>query len=177
MPNKNKGKKIIKRVLYAVLSNVLYGFLVYCLYIWLVGYSPLYVYLGNLALIIVFLLWDEGFLRSFRSKKLVAQLKKELKNERAKEKYYRYVQFLFDGFVSFKTMLYLFYIFILVFSQIIDFYPALINEGLANFIFANRYSILLLIALDQLIGQFSQDRARIREISAEFEKNWTEIQD
>jgi len=28
---------------------------------------------------------------------------------------------------------------------------------LENFIFANRYSILLLIALDQLIGQFSKD--------------------
>ncbi|MCL2816861.1 MAG: hypothetical protein FWD39_00540 [Clostridiales bacterium] len=173
----DKLKKLFKRLMYAVFSNVLYGLLVYCLYIWVIGYSPLYVYLGNLALIVLFLVWDEGYLRSFRSKKIVMQLKRELKKEQAKEKYYRWVQFLFDGFVSFKTMLYLFYILILIFSQIVEFNPELINKDLADFIFANKYSILLLIALDQLIGQFSKDREKIRDVSAEFEKNWNESQD
>ena len=82
-----------------------------------------------------------------------------------------------DSFVSFKTVLYMFYIFILIFSQIIDFYPALVGENIGNFISANSYSILLLIALDQVIGQFSKDRERVGKISEKLKKDLVENQE
>jgi len=169
----NKIKKITKHLLYAIASNVLYGFAVYYIYVSLVGQSLLYVYVVNLALIVLFLALDEGTLKMWESKKIVMQLKKE----KDIKKSYRYIQLYFDAFVSFKTILYLFYIFVLIAAQIIDFYPAATNENLMNFVYANNYSILLLVAADQLAGQFSKDRGRIKKISAKIKKDLTESQE
>jgi len=163
----NKIMKLIKHLLYAVTSNVLYGVAVYYIYTALVGKSLVYVYLVNLVLIVLFLVLDEAVLRMWESEKFVMQLK----NEKNFRKDYRYIKLYFDAFVSFKTILYLFYIFILFAAQIINLYPTLINENLVNFVFANNYSILLLIATDQLIGQFLKDKRRIKKISAEIEKD------
>ena len=168
----NKTIKIIKHLLYIIFSNTLYGIIVYYIYAWLVGYSLLYVYIVNLALIIFGLILDEATIKTWNSKKLITDIKKM--KGKSREINYRLVRLIFDGFISFKTILYLFYIFILIAAQIIDFYPALISENLMNFIHANNYSILILIALDQLTGQFLKDRKRIKEISEKFEKDFTE---
>lgn len=170
---RDKLTKIIKHLVYALVSNVLYGFIVYFLYMALVGYSLLYVYLVNLALIILFLALDDVTLKAWESKRVLALIKKE----KDIEKGYRTIQLYFDSFVSFKTILYVFYVFILIVAQMIDFYPALISEGLTNFIFANRYSILILIAFDQLIGQFSKDRGRMKKISEKLKKDLFDDQD
>ena len=45
--------KIINYVLYVLLSNVIYGLLIFFVFTWLVRYSLLYAYLGNLSLIII----------------------------------------------------------------------------------------------------------------------------
>jgi hypothetical protein len=169
----NKIINIIKHLLYAIISNVLYAFVIYYAYIWLVGYSLLYAYLGNLGIIIIALTFDELTFKYFQSKKIVKQIKKE---KDIKKAYYTIQSFL-DSFISFKTILYLFYIFILIASQIIDFYPTLINENLVNFILANRYSILILIAFDRLIAQFSNEKRRIKEITAKLKKDLIENQD
>jgi len=108
----------------------------------------------------------------YESKKLVAMLTKE----KDIEKNYRLIRLQLDSFVSFKTVLYIFYIFILVFSQILDFYPELIGGNIGNFVNANSYSILLLIAFDQVIGQFSKDRERTAKISSKLEKELFENQ-
>jgi len=167
--------QIGKNIAYALSSNIIYALIVYFSYTWLAGYSLLLGYFGNLALIIMALVMDEGTLKMLRSKELVMSIKKE--KQKDIELALRLLKFLFDGFVSFKTVLYTFYVFILIVSQIIDFYPSLINPALENFIHANSYSILLLIAFDQIIGQFSKDRGRIKEVSAEFVKNWAENQE
>ena len=162
----NKIIQISNRILYVLFSNIIYGLIMYYVYTWLVGYSPLYAYFGNLALIILGLALDE-----FTLKMLQSEMEKDI------EKIYRYVQWMINNFVSFKKILYLFYVFILIFSQIIDSNPALVGEGLRNFILANSYSILLLIAVDALIGQFSKDRERMNKISAKLKKSLPENQD
>jgi len=165
--------KAIKHLLYAVISNILYGLAAYCIYILLIGQSLLYVYLANLALILLFLALDKSTLKVWESKKLVMMLQKEKDIKKA----YRYIQLYFDAFVSFKTILYLFYILILIAAQIIAFYPSIISENLMNFVFANNYSILLLIAADQLIAHFSKDRERMNMISTKIKKDLAEALD
>ncbi|MCL2638656.1 MAG: hypothetical protein FWD48_09845 [Oscillospiraceae bacterium] len=162
-----KLKKFFNHFTYAILSNTIYGFIVYFLYTWLIGFSLLYVYLANLALILLFLALDEGMLRILEPKKLAEMIKEDKNRERSS----RQILWVIDSFVSFKTVLYLFYILVLVAAQIIDSYPALLNENLMNFIHANNYSILVLIAADQLVGQFSKDRKRLNKISAKLKED------
>jgi hypothetical protein len=78
------------------------------------------------------------------------------------------------GFISFKTLIYLLYLFILIASQIIDFNPDLIGENLVNFIQANNYSILFLLAFDTLIGQFSKDKERMKKIAEKLKEDSSE---
>jgi hypothetical protein len=124
------------------------------------------------VLIILSLAVDEFSYSYFPSKKLAVQIKEAKDVEGS----YRSIQWLLDSFVSFKTMLYLFYIFILLISQIIDFYPdsVLAGGGFGNFILINRYNIVLLIAIDKLIKHFAKDRERMDYASAELKKNLAE---
>ena len=169
----NKIKQISKHLIYIIGSNIIYGLIVYCVFKWLSGYSLLYAYLGNIVLIVSGLALDEYSQKMFQSEDLV----KQLKEDKNSEKNYRLIQWIMDSFVSFKTILYLFYIFILIISQLIKFDPTLFSENIRNFIGANDYSILFLISLDTLIGQFSNDRERMKKISEKFKKSWSESQD
>jgi hypothetical protein len=102
-------------------------------------------------------------------------LAKQLRNEKDPdiEKTYHFIQrWILDNYVSFKTALYLFYIIILIVSQIIEFNPALVDEELGVFILASRYSILFLMAFDMLIGQFSKDRDNTKKLSEELRKHF-----
>jgi len=166
-------QRILKFILFALVTNIVYGIIIYFAFTWLVGYSLLLAYIGNLVIIVLALIVDELTLMFWQSSKLVALMK----NEEDVEKSYNFIQKYFDGFVSFKTVLYLFYIIILVVSQIVEFYPTIISENVADFIFANRYSILILIAFDQLIRQFSKDRRRIRRIEAKLKRDLAEGSD
>jgi len=166
----NKVKRITNYLIYGIFTNAIYGFILYNLCTWLSGYSLIYAYFGNFILIILGLMLDELFLKMFQSKWLVIQIK----NNKDMEINYNILKFIFNSFISFKLILYVFYILIMIISEIIELNSILINKNFENFIFANRYSILLLIALDQLIGQFSKDRERINKTSKNFEKNWNE---
>ena len=156
----NKFKKITGFLLYILFTNTIFGFILYYTFTWLVGYSPLYAYLGNLAFIILGLLMDDYVI-----KVLVRDL--QLK-KRAKKSEKALIISLLSSYISFKTVLYLFYIFILIISQIIKFYPDLLNEALGNFISANTYSILLLMSIDKIILQFIKDRSKMNEILEKF---------
>ena len=162
----NKIKQIGKHLFYILWSNVIYGLILYFLFTWLAEYSLLYAYFGNLSLIIIGLAIDAYFLKILQSKKLMMQLKEE--ND---AKNYRLIQRLVDSFVSFKTILYLFYVIILIFSQILTINPTFVGENISNFILANNYSILFLIAFDMLLGQFSKDKERMKEISENMKKS------
>ena len=168
-----KAAQRFRYLLYALITNIIYGFILYYVCTWLAGYSLLYAYLGNLALIVMGLAMDEYTLKIYRSKKLVEQIK----NEKDKEMNYRLVLWAMESFVSFKTVLYVFYILIMILAQVADFYPALMSGSLGNFILTTQYSIVLLVAFDMLAGQFSKDRKRMKKISTEFVERFAENQE
>ena len=165
-----KFKQMSRHLIYILGSNIIYGFIVYYVFMWLSDYSLLYAYLGNIVLIISGLAIDNYSQNVLQSSEFAMQLKKE-KN---KDKYYRMFQLLIDSFISFKTILYLFYVFILIVSQIVKFYPDLVSENIRNFIGANDYSILFLISLDSLAGQFINDKKRMKEASEKFKPVFNE---
>ena len=82
-----------------------------------------------------------------------------------------------DSFVSFKTILYVFYFFILLVSQVLIFNTALAGESLNSFILANNYGIVLLIAFDKIIKEFSRDRKEMTKNSDEIKQALAENQD
>jgi len=164
-----KQKKNIQVMLSSLVFVVVYGIIVYFVFVWLAKYSMLYAYFGNLALILLLLAIDEYMLKLLQSKDYFERLLKEKKWEEI----YGYIQ----KSISFKTELYFFYVLILIFSQILEFYPTLVGENLGSFILANNYSILLLVALDMLIQQYSKDRKRMKKITDELKKSLTENQD
>ena len=169
---KNKIKKLCRHLLYIICTNFIYGVILYNVCTWLAGFSLMHAFLGNLALILMGLALDEQNYKMFQSDYLYLQIA-QIEKEKDRERNYRIIQWMMDSFVSFKTVLYVFYVFILIVSQVIDFNPALVGEDLGNFIIANRYSILLLIAFDMIIGQFSKDKERMEEIAAKFRERYT----
>ncbi|MDR3069849.1 MAG: hypothetical protein LBU38_02405 [Propionibacteriaceae bacterium] len=168
-------KKTIPRSKYLLaelLGTVIYGVVIYFVFTWLAGYSLLYAYFGNLALIVLLIASEEYLLRALESEAIF----KRLSERETEEAAYRSLQKSIENNISFKTILYLFYVFILIFSKILETNPGLVGEDLSSFILSNNYSILLLIALDRLIGQFSNERERMNKLSAKLEKYFTENQ-
>ena len=169
----NAMRKIGKYFMYFLWSNAIYGLMVYNVFTWLSEHSILLAYFGNLALIIFGLSIDEYMQSALQSDKVIA----ELKAETGRKNGVRTIHWITDSFVSFKTSLYLFYVIILIISQIIRFDPSLVGENIRTFISANDYSILVLIALDTLIKQFLYDRDRMQTISENLQKALGDAQD
>lgn len=172
---RDKVKKTSKYILYALYTNLIFGLIYYFAFTWLVKYSLLYAYLGSVALIIIGLILDKYVRKMILSEKIAIQIK-DLKDE-DREKSYRIIQWLMDSFVSFKTILFVFYFFILVVSQIINIAPTLVNESFGKFIHANSYGIVLIIAFDRIAAQFAKDRKRMKKASEELDKALYENED
>lgn len=169
----NKIIQTSKFIVYDLIFIVIYGVILYFVFTWLAGYSLLYAYLGNIGLILLVIAVDEYIIKILQSEDAVSRLIKE--ND--KETDYSSIQGLMNNAISFKTELYLFYVFILIFSQIIEFSPTLVSANLSKFILANSYSILLLIAFDRILQSFSNDRERMKKMSANFKKSFSESKD
>jgi hypothetical protein len=161
-----KYKMINKYLALDLAVMLIYGLVLYFGFTWIAGYSILLAYLWNFALIFCALLLDAYTLKMVYKDKVKRMEYVDLliaKGYGAKKVY----GMLTGGFLSFKTIIYLFYLFVLIISQIIDFNPTLITENIANFILANNYSILFLVAFDMLINQFKNDKERMDRISEE----------
>ena len=165
-----KIKQIIKYAVYIIVSTSVYGLIMYLAYTGLAGFSLLLAYLGNLVLIIVALVWDELNFKVYDSLMHSKQTLEELKTSRT----FRYI---FESFISFKAALYLFYVLIMILSQIVGHYPTFMPDNLASFIAANEYSILLLVAVDLFSRQFKKDRKRAKAVYRKFEKAWSDDQE
>jgi hypothetical protein len=163
--------QLAKYVLYISLSNVLFALVVIVTYTVLSRISLFLSAVGNIALIIIWLLLDRRTHKLLDPQLIIDQIKHEKDAEGA---FRSYRLFYLDSFVSFKASLYLFYIFILLFSLVLDYYPGLVGAHLSSFLNANRYSIVLLVAFDELIRQFSKDRTTMKAITAEAERYWDE---
>ena len=162
----NGGDLVLKRIIfiakymfYTLVMAALYGYTAFFLiYRQLTDGSLLYTYIGNMVLIIIFLTIDYIIHGVLQSKGFIIT-----------EKNYRFARFLYlDSLVSFKTTVYLFYIIVLVVSQIISFRPTPANAEIANFFTTIEYGILFVIALDTLIGSVFKDMERIDGITAKF---------
>ena len=169
----SKIRQISNYLLFTLLFIAIYGSVLYFPFKWLSAYSHLYAFLGNFALIVIILAADELTLKMLQSEEFVMQMRKK----KDTEKIYHSLQKVFGNIISFKTGLYLFYVLILIGSLIIELDPTLVGENLGDFIHANNYSILLLIALDMLIGQFSKDRERMKKIPEKLKISLTEKQE
>ena len=168
-----KIMQISRNLIFSFLSIVILGVVIYFFTSWLTGYSLLYAYIGNLLLIIVILTTDELMQVYMQSDRFILQMKK---GKDIKKKYSS-VQWSLENFVSFKTDLYLFYIIVLIGSEIVNFYPALVKDDFNNFFLINRYNILLLFAFDSLIEKISENKEKMKKLSAKLKKSLSENQD
>jgi hypothetical protein len=166
-------KRAKNHLLYVIFSNIIFGFIYYLVFSQLVKHSLLAAYLGCLALIFIGLYLDKLILREIISEKTIVQIKNLSATDQ--EKNHRLIQTLLNSFVSFKTILFVFYFFILIASQVINIAPSLANENISRFITANSYGMVLLLAFDRIVGQFSKDREMIVEKSELFEVAMEEI--
>ena len=164
----NKVKEARKYLVYALVSNILFGTVYYFTFSWLSAYSLLYAYLGSLALIWIGLKLDEYMKKAITSEKVIADIKQL--GEVDREKNQRLMRWLMDSFVSFKTILFVFYLFVLIVSQIVMIDPSLVSKELNDFLTANSYGIVLLTAVDMIITQFSMDRREMKENAEVFER-------
>lgn len=163
-------KQVNKYFIYDILGTVIYGLILYFGFTWLSRLSLVYGYLWNFALVILTTLFDRYSIKNMQSDKMVMMMIEKYGIEKTK-------RMMTGGFITFKTLLYFFYIFILIASQVIKFNPTLISENLVNFILANDYSILFLLAFDTLIVQFSKDKERNNYILEKLNKYSSENQD
>jgi hypothetical protein len=172
-------KKLLKRSRFLVaelLAAAIYGVVLYFAFTWLARYSLLYAYFGSLTIMILVIAVEEYSIRKLESDDYLKKLSEQAQ-QKGNEKYYHSNA---EGFLynlSAKTTLYLFYVFILIFSKIAEYYPTLVSGDISAFIFANNYSILLLIALDMLIGQASKDRERMKRLLVKFKEYFPENKD
>jgi len=117
------------------------------------------VYIGNAIVIFFSLAVDKIIHGILESKKFVIT-----------KKNYRTARFFsLDTSVSFKAALYLFYIFALILSHVIELHPALVSDDIGVFFTTIEYGILLVIALDALMGQVSIDIDRVNRLNEKFD--------
>ena len=157
----DKIKRASKHIVYIVFTNIIFGILYYLVFKLLVGFSLLYAYLGCIALIIIGLLLDNLMIKELTSEKTIAKINSL--TEKDKKSNISLILLVFDCFVSFKTILFIFYLFIIIASQIINIAPSLVGENLTNFVTANSYGIVLLIAIDRMVGHFAKDKAEMKK--------------
>jgi hypothetical protein len=97
--------KINKYVIYDILGMLAYGLILYFGFTWLAGFALLYAYLWNFTLIICAVALDKYFDKMMKSDKMLMLIKEKYGAEKA-------ARMLTGGFISFKTLIYLFYPFI-----------------------------------------------------------------
>ena len=103
----------------------------------------------NSALIIVFLIEDRIGDYFMDRQKVKAPNEKQNIFMRGLKSYF--------NSVSFKTALYLFYIFILICSAIDNVDPDFFNHYFSLYLLTVEYGILVLVAVDTFLGQFFKD--------------------
>lgn len=164
-----KIRKIGGYAFYIIISNTLYGMILFFTVTFLLQYSELYAYIANLTFIILGLLLDRFLVyKSYQPKKLAEKIK-SLKKVEDRNLNDHIVRWHLTYFVSFKTSLFFFYIFILLFSQLIKFNPELVSLQMGGFINSIDYSVIILLAFKDFSEEFANDRNRMKPILDEYE--------
>jgi len=170
MEENNKSNKILqfaKYLLFLLIVTTVYGFGAHFMYKTLAELSILFAYLNNMFFIVFLLVLSKSIQTKMNSKKFVFTKKNLL-----------FARFAYwDSIISFNTPLYLFYIFILIVSQIYLFDPTIVSEDFGNFMRAMEYGIIFVIAFDKLIEYYFKDRERMKLMSAKFKQYLSEKSD
>lgn len=163
----NRIGHINKYLVYDILGIAVYGLVLYFGFTWLAGFSLLYASLWNFALIVLAVAFDAYANKIVQSDETIKLMKEKYNAEKVDH-------MIRGGFVSFKSLIYLFYLFLLVASKTIDINPAIASENFVHFIHTNDYSIVFLLAFDTFINQFAKDRESVKIISEKLKASSTE---
>jgi len=105
----------------------------------------------NFVLIILFLILERVEIH------FVSKLKARYSDSEKKPNIFMKILIVYLSGVSFKTALYLFYIFVLVCSAINAVEPGFFNEGFVMYLLTVEYGILVLVATDSFLNQLFKD--------------------
>lgn len=154
-----KTKNLSIYIAYALFNATLYGlFSYFVLYRALSGGVMLYSYLLNIAAIILLLLLDKFVNDILLSKEFII----------TKQNYVITSVVHGISLISFRTVLYLFYIVILVVSRVSVLEPSLVNPDFQNFVLSIEYCLILLVVFDKFFEYLLKDNERIKMISGKF---------
>ena len=155
----NKTKDIVIYLIYAMFPAATYGLFAYfVIYRGLASENMLYSYLWNILFIIVLIGVDKFVNDILLSKEFVI----------TKKNYIIAVIIHAISFISFKTSLYLFYIFVLIISRVSILAPGSIPSEFQSFVLSVEYCLILLVVFDKLLQFLSKDSVRIKRISSKF---------
>jgi hypothetical protein len=156
----SKIKILLLYGLEAIIATIIYGlFSYFVVFRILANEVMLYAYIWNIIFMLLFLglerapdliVLSKGFSESKISRKLTKLLWLKL--------------YLID-YISFKTTLYLFYLFILIMARISILDPSLFSDNIRDFLFSIEYCLILLIVFDKLIDQVFKDEKRAKKIT------------
>ncbi|MCL2574737.1 MAG: hypothetical protein FWE34_09335 [Defluviitaleaceae bacterium] len=153
---KNKLSTTLKYMTLAILTATIYGYAAYTvIYQNLADGSILHAYLWNVVFIIILLIID---------KLLHAELLSD-KFKVTKRNYFYAIWMYFENLISFKTTIYVFYIFILITSRVTTIDPTLVSEDFRNFVLSIEYGLILVVAFDKLMEHLFKDIVRAKVFS------------
>jgi len=144
----------------AIIVTVAFGFVTYRLTTAIAGNSVALSYLLNIGYIFMLLVIDTILYKKMESKELVI----------TKENYKKYRYAYIDSYVSSKTTVYLFYIFVLIAGQLHYFNPVLLSGEFGDYLESIKYCLVIVMALDKLIEHILKDVKRINKLSVKFKK-------
>ena len=144
----------------ALITTVSFGFVTYRLTTVIAGNSVALSYLLNIGYIFMLLIIDAILYKKMESKDLAI----------TKDNYKRYRYAYIDSYVSSKTTVYLFYIFVLIAGQLHYFNPALLSGEFGDYLESIKYCLIIVMALDKLIDHILKDIKRINKLSVKFKK-------
>ena len=156
-----KTVPVLAYIIYSLLFACVYGlFAFFVIYRILAGGEMLHAYLWNIIFIILGLVLDKVVNNVLLSKELII----------TKRNYFFVMLTHFLSFISFKTILYFFYTFVLIVSRISILTPDLVSHDFRNFVLSIEYCLILVVVADKFIEHLKNDDQRIKRISAKFER-------
>jgi len=156
-----KTTQMIQYLLHSAFAAAIYGLIAYFgIFRGLAGQNELHSYIWNVVFIIIFILLDKIINKVLLAKDYVI----------TKKNYFTAALMHTASFISFKTTLYLFYIFVLITSWLSQLRPDLLHEQFQSFIFSIEGCLILLVAFDAFMLHLLKDDERIKRITAKFER-------
>ncbi|MCL2171805.1 MAG: hypothetical protein FWB71_06570 [Defluviitaleaceae bacterium] len=139
----------------AIITAALYGLFAYfVIYGILAGGSSVRAYLFNLLSICIILIADVYFNRAIGRRDFFTRSRGRIRSGARRILCFMHI-------VSFKTGLYLFYLFMLIISRLSILSPELLDPYMRTFVYSVEYGILLLLPLDKFIELIAKDNSRL----------------